>query len=276
MKGNTLKIIDSHFHFRDFKGFNELALAAGHVNSAEHLRQAYAQYHYVHGVVMGNGTLDPEGHVYPEFMSYCISLDSSGCNDHIEESLPLIEESLKRKQCCGIKLYPGYNHVYIYDPVYDPVYELAKRYDKPVAVHTGLTATANALLKYSHPLTLDEAAVRHPDVQFVMCHIGNPFLQDAIAVLEKNRNVAVDLSGLLEGKIHDMNGFLKAKEGYISMLRDWLCYLNRYDSVLFGTDWPLANLGDYVAFVKAFIPEQYWQAVFFDNANRFYRLGLEA
>ena len=80
MKGNTLKIIDSHFHFRDFKGFNELALAAGHVNSAEHLRQAYAQYHYVHGVVMGNGTLDPEGHVYPEFMSYCIGLDSSGCN----------------------------------------------------------------------------------------------------------------------------------------------------------------------------------------------------
>ena len=132
------------------------------------------------------------------------------------------------------------------------------------------------MLKYSHPLTLDEAAVKHPDVQFVMCHIGNPFLQDAIAVLEKNRNVAVDLSGLLEGKIHDMNGFLKAKEGYISMLRDWLCYLNRYDSVMFGTDWPLANLGDYVAFVKAFIPEQYWQAVFFDNANRLYRLGLEA
>ena len=145
-------------------------------------------------------------------------------------------------RCCGIKLYPGYNHVYIYDSVYDPVYELAKRYDKPVAVHTGLTATANALLKYSHPLTLDEAAVKYPDVQFVMCHIGNPFLQDAIAVLEKNRNVAVDLSALLEGKIHDMNGFLKAKEGYISMLRDWLCYLNRYASVMFGTDWLLPKI----------------------------------
>ena len=52
-----------------------------------------------------------------------------------------------------------------------------------------------------------------PDVQFVMCHIGNPFLQDAIAVLEKNHNVAVDLSGLLEGKIPDMVTFLRDKRG---------------------------------------------------------------
>ena len=92
-----------------------------------------------------------------------------------------VEENLKRKQCCGIKLYPGYNHVYVYDELYDPIYELARKYNKPVAIHTGLTATANALLKYSHPMTLDEAAVKYPDVQFVMCHIGNPFLQDAIA-----------------------------------------------------------------------------------------------
>ena len=274
MKVNTLKIIDSHFHFCKYESFDKIAVAAGHINSEEHLREAYRQYHYVHGVVMGNRTLDPAGHVYPPYMSYCIGLDSSGCNDHIEESLPLLEENLKRRQCCGIKLYPGYNHVYVYDPVYDPVYELARKYNKPVAIHTGLTATASALLKYSHPLTLDEAAVKHPDVQFVMCHIGNPFLQDAIAVLEKDHNVAVDLSGLLEGKIQDMAAFLKAKQGYISMLRDWLDYLDRYDSVMFGTDWPLANLGDYVAFVKAFIPEQDWRAVFFDNANRIYQLGL--
>ena len=58
------------------------------------------------------------------------------------------------------------------------------------------------------------------------------------------------------------------------MLRDWLCYLNRYDSVMFGTDWPLANLGEYVTFVKAFIPEHYWSDVFFNNANRIYKLGL--
>lgn len=274
MKFSKIHIIDSHFHFCDIEGFDRIAIAAGHVNSEEDLRQSYAQYHYVHGIVMSNRSLDPKDQVYPDFLSYCIGIDSAESNEHVLENLPLIEANLQRKQCCGIKLYPGYNHVYVSDPRYDPVYELARKYRKPVAIHTGLTATANGLLKYSHPLTLDEAAVKFPDVQFVMCHIGNPFLQDAIAVLEKNHNVAVDLSGLLEGKIHDMEGFLKAKKGYIAMLRDWLVYLDRYDSVMFGTDWPLANLGDYVAFVKAFIPERYWQAVFFDNANRIYKLGV--
>lgn len=66
-----------------------------------------------------------------------------------------------------------------------PYFDLAETYHKPVAVHTGLTATDMALLKYSHPFTLDEAAVRHRNVQIVMCHIGNPFLEEAVAVLEK-------------------------------------------------------------------------------------------
>ena len=149
---------------------------------------------------MSNKTLDAKKHNYPEYMSYCIGIDSLTGNDDMDSIAANVEENLKKSQCCGIKLYPGYSHIYVYDEWYDPIYELAEKYDKPVAIHTGLTATANALLKYSHPLTLDEAAVRHPNVQLVMCHIGNPFLQDAIAVLEKNHNVAVDLSGLLEAR----------------------------------------------------------------------------
>ena len=34
-----------------------------------------------------------------------------------------------------------------------------------------------------------------------MCHFGNPFLEAAAAVVEKNPNVAADLSGLLEGRV---------------------------------------------------------------------------
>ena len=274
MKAKELRFIDSHFHFCDYIGFNQIAIAAGYTNTEECLHKAFQDNNIVHGVVMGNKTLDPAGHHYPDYMSYCIGLDSNVFYDNMDLMVEQVEENLKRKQCCGIKLYPGYNHVYVYDELYDPIYELARKYNKPVAIHTGLTATANALLKYSHPMTLDEAAVKYPDVQFVMCHIGNPFLQDAIAVLEKNHNVAVDLSGLLEGKIPDMVTFLRDKQGYISMLRDWLNYLGSYDRVMFGTDWPLANFADYITFVKDFIPETYWDDVFFNNANRIYQLGL--
>lgn len=271
---DNLQIIDSHLHFCKVEGFDVIAEAAGYENTEASLHQAFDANGIVHGVVMGNLSLDPADHVYPEYLSYCIGLDSMMKIDDLQENVPLLEANLQCWQCCGIKLYPGYSRIYVYDDVYDPVYELAQKYGVPVAVHTGLTATSNALLKYSHPLTLDEAAVKYPDVQFVMCHFGNPFLQDAIAVLEKNRNVAVDLSGLLEGKIEDLPALMEEKKGYISMLRDWLKYLGCYDRVMFGTDWPLANFTNYIELVKAIIPEKYWQDVFYNNAKRIYKLEL--
>ncbi|MGE1063153.1 amidohydrolase family protein [Megasphaera paucivorans] len=271
-----MKIIDAHFHFCDWEKFNEIAVAAGHINSEKHLRQAYADNGIVHGIVMGNKTLSLSDHIYPNFMSYCIGLDSTIFNTKdIAYQVALVEEHLKRKTCVGIKLYPGYNHFYVYEDFLHPFYELARKYSKPVAVHTGLTATSDALLKYSHPLTLDEAAVKYPDVQFVMCHMGNPFLQDAVTVLEKNSNVAADLSGLLEGKIHDFSAFFQKKHGYLQMLDNWLAYLDCYDRIMFGTDWPLANLGDYIIFTKNIIPKEYWDNVFFKNANTIYKLGCK-
>jgi len=167
----------------------------------------------------------------------------------------------------------GRGTIYVTDPVYDQVYELAEAYHKPVAIHTGETATPQALLKYSHPLTLDEAAVSHPNIQFVMCHFGNPWLMDAAAVVSKNKNVAVDISGLLEGRV-DVPKFLAEKRGYAEALRAWLGYLGEYDQVMFGTDWPLVNLKAYIEFAGALVPEKYHGKLFFDNANRIYQLGL--
>ena len=43
---------------------------------------------------------------------------------------------------------------------------------------------------------------------------------------------------------------------------------------MFGTDWPLANFDDYIAFTKLLIPEEYWNAVFYDNAVRIYDLHI--
>lgn len=39
-------------------------------------------------------------------------------------------------------------------------------------------------------------------------------------------------------------------------------------------DWPIVNLGEYIAFIKGIVPEEHWEQVFFRNANRIYRLNL--
>lgn len=270
-----MKIIDAHLHFCQDPHFDQIAELAGHKNTDAHLKDQYAVHNIVRGVVMGNRSLELSEHHYPDYLSHCIGLDSTCFNaQEVVQQAYLVEQHLQRKNCVGIKLYPGYNQFYVYDPVLDPFYQLAMHYKKPVAIHTGLTATSHALLKYSHPMTLDEVAVRYPQVQFVMCHLGNPWIVDAVAVMEKNENVAADLSGILEGLISSMPDFFVRKQGYIRFIQDWLEYLDNYDRLLYGTDWPLANISNYIEFVAHIIPARHHDKVFFENANRIYNLGL--
>ena len=44
--------------------------------------------------------------------------------------------------------------------------------------------------------------------------------------------------------------------------------------MLYGTDWPIVNLGEYIGYIQRIVPERHWEKVFFHNANRIYRLGL--
>ena len=274
-----MKIIDAHLHLfpRDEAWAEEAAQKVGHHNDWDHLRQVYGELDIVHGVVMGNHSLETGYHSYPaDLFHYCVGLDSHLLErgTRVVPDLPdIVEEHLKRDNCCGVKLYPGYNKIWLSDPMYEPIYQLAARYDKPVAVHMGLTSHARAHLKYAHPLALDEAAADHRRTRFVMCHFGNPFLESAAAVVEKNPNVATDLSGLLEGRV-ELERYFREQAGYVSLLRTWLTAICRWDDVMYGTDWPIVNLGEYIRFIQGIVPEEHWERVFFANASRIYGLGL--
>ena len=274
-----MKIIDAHLHLfpTDEPWAEERAQNVGHHNDWGHLRQVYGELGMVHGVVMGNRSLETGYHQYPAgLFHYCVGLDSGLMEQGVRviPDLPdRVEAHLKRPECCGVKLYPGYNKIWLSDPVYRPVYELAARYDKPVAVHMGLTAHSRAHLKYCHPLALDEVAADYKHTRFVMCHFGNPFLDCAAAVVEKNPNVATDLSGLLEGRV-DLDRYFREQAGYANLLATWLTAIGQWDKVMYGTDWPIVNLEEYIRFIQRLVSEEYWERVFFDNANRIYGLGL--
>ncbi len=180
------QVIDAHLHFCSDAYFHTLAKRAGHQNTAEHLSEQYRYFHICHGVVMGNRDLDLASHRYPDYLSYCIGLDD-GLSWSLPKSLPLIEKHLQKKACVGIKLYPGYCHYYVSDPMFAPLYELAQAYNKPVAIHTGETAGQLGRLKFSHPLTVDDAASQFPKVHFVLCHFGNPWVLDAAGGSGKKR-----------------------------------------------------------------------------------------
>lgn len=267
-----MKIIDAHLHFcLTERYFFDIAKKAWHENSAEHLFSEYERLNIVAGVIMGNRK-DMD---YPPPLFYCVGLERFG--EFIadkENHLKHIEKHFQNANCVGVKLYPSYDDFYVYDDALSPLYELCLRYKKPVAVHTGLTASADALLKYSHPLVIDEAATKFPNNTFIMCHLGEPWFIDAIAVMMKNPNVMADLSGMLEGKITDFDKFFETEKYFADEIYGRLRAFNRYDRLMFGTDWPLANLEDYIIFTKKIIPKDSWHLVFFSNANRIYQLNL--
>lgn len=125
-------------------------------------------------------------------------------------------------------------------------------------------------MKYAHPLTVDEVAVEHREVNLMMAHLGDPWVLDGAEVVYKNRNVFADLSGLSGLIVGDAAGCARQKDSPLvfAHLRQALAYSGQYEKMLFGTDWPLAPVEPYLQFVQELIPESYHEDVFYRTASR--------
>jgi predicted TIM-barrel fold metal-dependent hydrolase len=140
--------------------------------------------------------------------------------------------------------------------------------------HTGDTYSPCAKLRYAQPLLIDEVAVDHPQVKFVLAHLGNPWLIDAAEVVYKNVNVWADLSGLVVGDAASFTAEERQEmlEETRQGLRRAFRYAERPNRFLYGSDWPLAPMAAYRSFIAAAIPELYHASVFEDNASALFRL----
>ncbi len=157
-----------------------------------------------------------------------------------------MEERIRDGIVKGIKLYPGYDHYPINDPSLESVFRIAGKYDVPVMIHTGDTYAKTAKVRMAHPLLVDDVAVDYPDVRFIMCHLGNPWFQDAAEVLYKNDNVFADISGLTLGE------FDYEFERYVAMrLKEMITYMgDPGKQLMYGTDWPLVSMKPYFKFMN--------------------------
>lgn len=177
--------------------------------------------------------------------------------------LKFVEENIKKKVFKAFKIFPGYFYFYPQDKVYFPVYKLAEKYDLPVIIHSGITFKKNALLKYTHPIHVDEVATLFPNVKFVMAHLGNPWMETAKAVLHKNDNVYADLSGLFEGSNYTEKE--DVKNSVLGVAR-WI----GYDKLIYGSDWPIVRMSEYLSVLKWIIPVEFHQKVFCNNAKKIF------
>ena len=171
----------------------------------------------------------------------------------------------------GLKLYPGYEPFYPSDPRLVPAYELAEEFDVPVMIHTGDTYAPSGKVKFAHPLHVDEVAVDFPRVKFLICHLGNPWFRDCMEVVYKNENVYTDISGLTMGQFTDrFEAFMRQQ------LNEMILWGVNPNRVLYGTDWPLASMESYLAFMEELkLPARDKDLMFFENAAALFKLDVK-
>jgi uncharacterized protein len=184
--------------------------------------------------------------------------------------LAMYRELLMEGKIKAFKLYPGYEPFFVYDPRLRVVYELAGEFGIPVMFHTGDTYDPRGRLKYSHPLQVDEVAVDHRDVTFVICHLGNPWFVDAMEVIYKNENVVGDISGLTLGHFEE-----RFERFMLQRLREVVTFAGDPSSLLFGTDWPICDMGSYIRLVRNLgFPEEETEQIMYKNTARVFHLDI--
>lgn len=175
------------------------------------------------------------------------------------------------EEIAGIKLFPGYLPFYPHDPRLDPLYEFAHRKRWPVLVHQGDTLDRKGRIKFARPIELDEVAVRFPDVGFVLCHLGNPWIDEAAEVVYKNENVYADTSGLLAHPSAPY--FVRMREQSRRRIQQAIVAIGSPDRILYGSDWPLEELRTAVALIEELdLPAEDREKILGGNARRLFRL----
>lgn len=184
--------------------------------------------------------------------------------------LHFIERCLKDGAIKGIKIYPGYQHIYLNDKRAVPVYKLCEKYGSTLVVHTGDTYKVypGSKVKYSHPLHVDEIATDFPRMNIVMAHLGNPWTVDGAEVIYKNDNVYADISGFLTDFESEAYNQL-----VITKINQAIAYAGA-DKLLFGSDWPIISIKRYLQFMLSNLKlgNEAKEKFLFKNAKKLFKL----
>ena len=254
-------VIDAHVHTK----FNDKPEPnSGIIYNQQQLIQEMRGAGVVAAVSMGFNHRIPQTDLNSSGVFLCAGIRA-------DYNLRQLESQIKADQYKCLKIYLGYVHLFAKDPIYQPIYRLAAKYKLPVVFHTGDIYDQDGLLKYSDPLTIDEVAVQHRDVNFVIAHMGNPWVQSAAEVAYKNPNVFLEGSAFFAGPLQNYAPE-RIQNQMIASIKWVFDYVENPKKILFGTDWPLVPIREYLAAFQRAIPEKHWREVFRENAIRIYKL----
>jgi len=224
--------------------------------------------------ILSEPALDDAGNEFPislhDLLSFAAShldiavVGAVNTQKDISPQLAELEGFLKEKKIVGIKMYPGYEHFYASDKIVFPVAELCQKYNAPLIFHTGDVddSVATSVLKYSHPIHVDELAVTYPECKIIIAHFGFPYLLEAANVVSKNKNVFTDISATIVQTKNTIDAENLLNQYIVDLKRVFAYFPDIRRKVMFGTDYVgefgvLNEVGPYFKIVEdVFTPEE--------------------
>lgn len=264
-------IIDCHTHLNRYATIENILLLEDRVKK---LLSEMSNHGVDYSLVLSSYTVSPERPSTRQLIESTKKYDNIGLvagfsiDNHTNADLKQYRKWIKEGFVKGLKIYCGYEHYYPYDKRYQKVYDTCVEFGIPVMVHTGDTFSEKGKLKFSHPLNLDEVAVDNPELKIVMCHLGNPWIEDCQEVVYKNDNVYADMSGLAVGKFDHF-----FEEIMVEKVAELINYAGEPRYLLYGTDWPISDMGSYINFVsKLKLKKEYRNKLMYQNAKDLFNI----
>jgi predicted TIM-barrel fold metal-dependent hydrolase len=171
------------------------------------------------------------------------------------------------KAIIGVKLYPGFELFYPDDESCHAIYELCVAHNMPVLFHSGESMNEPWREKYNHPGEIAKVASRFPPLKIIIAHFSQPHLMDCRDVILEYPNVHGDISGLAHPEVMELCG----KEIIHQVVHDVAS--TQPGKVLFGTDWPICDVGDHLQLVSSLkISDSTKSLILWENARRLFNL----
>lgn len=167
-----------------------------------------------------------------------------GLDPSAPDALDRLERGATDLGLRGIKLYPVLAGFEPGDPRYNDFFARAQHHGLAVLWHFGATPSKAGRLRNSHPLLLEDVAMRFPDLKMVVAHLGHPWQKDTALVLRKHANVYADVSAQWFRTWEGFNALIGCVEWGVA------------DKLLFGSDYPLWTPAEAIQALRA-LPTRY-------------------
>ena len=145
------------------------------------------------------------------------------------EEAKRFEQAIEQLELSGLKLLPSGNHLALNDRSMWPLFEVAEGHGVPVVMHTGWNGfPAGRVLRWEHPMYLEDVIMDFPHVKIVMAHLGFQWADAALWLMARSPNLYGDLAFWDES----------VPLWRLAQVCSWAKKLGVLDRILWGSDYP--------------------------------------